>query len=214
MENMLEDMRFEGFQDDELKDLSPEELQLLYLMYKTQAHLKYGILKNMNAKKVILINANAEYELSIQGFEKIKLLLMYNENKNMTIKNGDQFESLIDKLRKVYPAKNKAGRKLIPGNKIIKHSLLNFFNKYASKEDYTEDEIVEATKWYVNQAEFKKDDSYIRNLNYFICKGANPVYATEATSDLDTILMYMRDDRLDELNASNLEEIDYTVRYK
>lgn len=80
-----------------------------------------------------------------------------------------RIEELVPKLQEIFPEGKKFGtNKYWRGSqRDIKEKLQSFFKKYG--EEYTDEQIIEATKSYVQS--FNGNYSYMRILQYFIWKG-------------------------------------------
>lgn len=86
---------------------------------------------------------------------------------NNTSNNDSRIENLANKLREIFPTGKKPGYAYTwrDSTSCIVDRLKKFFLKYG---DYSDEEIIEATKKYVNS--FNGDYKYMQLLKYFIWK--------------------------------------------
>lgn len=99
----------------------------------------------------------------------------------------ERLNSLAKKLKEVYPKGKKDGTWYwADGVAVIARRLKIFFHKYDPKRQFTDEQIVNATKRYVEE---KQSQSDMRLLKYFIFKEAvGKAGDVEPTSDLLTYI--------------------------
>lgn len=104
--------------------------------------------------------------LSLETKETVKGILLDSDK----LINGkqDDFESLANQLREIFPKGNKAGTNYNwrGSTAEISRKLKNLVVKYGCK--FTDEEAIEATKAYV--ASFNGDYKYMKLLKYFLLK--------------------------------------------
>lgn len=105
---------------------------------------------------------NNSWCLTVKGEEHVKEFIGRNDKSA-----SPQLVSLADKLRQLYPDGKKPGLQEYwrESTNVIAERLRKFFERYG---EFSEDEIVEATKKYV--AHFNGNFKYMKLLKYFIWK--------------------------------------------
>lgn len=150
----------------------PEVLLLLALKSNTNID---RMLEKLEEENLITINP---IELTSQGKEVIEDML------GNSIKWSDSnLTSLAEKLKAIYPKGRKPGTNYYwaDGASLIVKRLRIFFKKYG--EQYSEQQILDATKRYVEA--YQNDMQYMQLLKYFIFKEKiNVNHELESQSDL------------------------------
>lgn len=105
--------------------------------------------------------------LLLSNFER-EIIISMEQNKNIGRDIIDDIQELAEKMQALMPPGKKPDTIFYwKGNKNeIKSKLLKFFSEYGT--DYTMDEILDATKRYVDS--FNGNFTYMRLLKYFIYK--------------------------------------------
>lgn len=120
------------------------------------------------------------WRLTQNGMDRLESVLIDSEK---SPKAEDQWTDLARRLKEIFPQGKKPGTNFYwsDGVALIKRRLKLFFKKYGDL--YTEDEIVEAAKKYVEG--FNGSYQYMRLLKYFIFKEVRGVNGeVEGTSEL------------------------------
>jgi hypothetical protein len=114
-------------------------------------------------------NQFPEYvELSDDAKFLVESIMADSNNSALKSDNSDdRFNNLANKLRELYPQGKKPGVQYMwrDSTSIIANRLKKFFLKYG---EHSDDEIIEATKKYVNS--FNGNYTYMQLLKYFIWK--------------------------------------------
>ena len=108
---------------------------------------------------------------------------------SVVLKKERNLESLAKELKTLFPKGMKLGTSICwtEGVSLIVKRLKRFFDKYDKDNKYTDEEIIDATKRYIES--FNGDYSYMRTLKYFIwAEKVNKAGEVESTSDLLTYL--------------------------
>lgn len=110
-----------------------------------------------------------------------------------TVPDKDRIEVLVNKMRELFPKGMKIGNAAWRGNiRELKLRMQKFFKLYG---DYTDENILKATKAYVDS--FNGNYTYMRILKYFILKSeikqhqneeGETIYQVEDVSELANIL--------------------------
>jgi len=158
-----------------LKDkITPNQLLLLYGLDESihfpqiNPHLEIRGLKN---EGYIIMNEDVDtgVELSTKGRQlKIKYDNYFLKSKKNTnsILMGKDYLKKVEEYREIFPAKKLPHGKPARTNvKTLTKNFVWFFKEY----DVTWDEVIAATKRYVNEYELK-DFMYMQTSQYFICK--------------------------------------------
>lgn len=166
--------------------LSTEELFAL-LLIKTGADIP-KLFKSIEDKKMVVKDMFNNYLITQKYDDLVCTILLDSDSESQS---PERIESLALKLMEVFPKEKKAGTcHYFRGNrKDISLRLKKFFKLYGNK--YTDEEIVNAAKSYVNS--FNGDYRYMRILKYFIWKDDRKVDADgntyiDETSDLASLI--------------------------
>ena len=158
-----------------LKDkITPNQLLLLYGLDESihfpqiNAHLE---VRGLKKEGYIIMNEDIETgaELSLKGRQlKIKYDNYFLKSKKNTnsILMGKDYVKKVEEYREIFPAKKlPSGKPARTNVKTLTKNFTWFFNEY----DVTWNEVITATKRYVNEYEVK-DFMYMQTSQYFICK--------------------------------------------
>lgn len=147
-------------------NLSMDEFVLLLFLARGNNVQQY--INSLLAKKWIDRNIfhPDQVILSLKAKETVQGILLDSDK----LVNGkqDDFESLANKLREIFPKGNKAGTNYNwrGSTAEIARKLKNLVVKYGCR--FTDEEAIEATKAYV--ASFNGDYKYMKLLKYFLLK--------------------------------------------
>lgn len=147
-------------------NLSMDEFVLLLFLARGNNVQQY--INSLLAKKWIDRNIfhPDQVILSLKAKETVQGILLDSDK----LVNGkqDDFESLANKLREIFPKGNKAGTNYSwrGSTAEIARKLKNLVVKYGCR--FTDEEAIEATKAYV--ASFNGDYKYMKLLKYFLLK--------------------------------------------
>lgn len=165
-------------------------LLLTVLLLKTGTNFKDN-LQELIDREIIIKEKESykiKYLITQRWIDRISSIFLDSEKENLN-EFEDRLENLARKLMAIFPEGRKAGTYLYwRGNvKEIKLKLKKFFKKYSDK--YTDEQILEATKSYVNS--FNGNYNFMRVLKYFILKEERKVDEegngfVEEVSDLAT----------------------------
>ena len=104
-----------------------------------------------------------EYLITQRWSDELDAVLLESDT---TIPSSDRIESLVSKMRELFPKGMKVGNSAWRGNvRELKLRMQKFFKMYGN---YDDEAILEATKRYVES--FNGDYTYMRILKYFILK--------------------------------------------
>lgn len=170
-------MRFKIDTDIFLKEsISLKEIPvLIYYILNNSGILNNEICHSLWEKNWLIKSENGY----ILNNSKIKLLEGLMAESATEESKRDKYVAIAEKMREVYPKGKKQGLPYYwrDSTKVIAQRLMMFFKKYG--EDYTEENIVNATKKYVDS--WHGNYQYMQLLKYFIMK-KNP--QGEDTSEL------------------------------
>lgn len=157
--------------------LNIEEAMVLYMIHKGTKLL--DTIANLEDKGYLIYNRNTSM-LTDEGYNILKII---SEAGNVA--NTISIKPLALSLKEIYP-KGKKDNKYYwaEGVALIEKRLRLFYRKYGN--DFTEEEIIQATKSYVES--FRGDTKYMKLLKYFIFKEEVKDGMVESSSDLYTIL--------------------------
>ena len=168
--------------------ITPNQLFLLYTMReKISAPLinsKAEVINLIDKKfvEVIVKDDKRNYVLSQSGSLLVESLESYFvKAKKKTDKQimGDNFNDMVNKYREVFPScKLPSGKPARQNVKALSESFRWFFTTY----EYTWDEIIQATKMYVNEYR-NADYLYMATSQYFIAKQDKHKVKTSALAD-------------------------------
>lgn len=165
---------------------------LVVLLIKTGVDIS-TLFQNMESKGIITKDILGTYKVA-QGWDDSFMDVLLTSEKEIPAE--DSLTALANALIALYPHGKRPGTASTywQGNtKDIKLRLKKFYKLYGSK--YTNEEIIEATKRYVES--FNGDYTYMKVLKYFIWKDARKEDSegkgyVEESSDLATIISDMR----------------------
>ena len=104
-----------------------------------------------------------EYLITQRWSDELDAVLLESDT---TIPSSDRIESLVSKMRELFPKGMKVGNSAWRGNvRELKLRMQKFFKLYG---DYSDEAILKATKAYVDS--FNGNYTYMRILKYFILK--------------------------------------------
>jgi len=128
-------------------------------------------------------NYPKDAKITDYGTEHLMSIIAGNDNR-LGIIAEDRCTLLADKLRELFPTGNKPGTKVMwRGNrKVVADRLRKFFVKYG--DEWTDEEIIDATKRYVATCRAQDNGRYMRSLPYYIWKNDIRTGELEKTSDL------------------------------
>lgn len=160
---------------------------LALLLIKTEVNIS-ELFSSMENKKMIKKDIFNNYLIS-QRFDDIACNILLDSDKDS--QSPERIENLALKLMKIFPPEKKAGTcHYFRGNKKdISLKLKKFFKLYGNK--YTDEQILEAAKKYVDS--FNGNYQFMRILKYFIWKDERKIDSEgkgyiEETSDLATYI--------------------------
>lgn len=171
-----------------VKGLSlPEAVLLLFFNYEQASAqvindlMDKGLLKRTSIQEVT--KTGIKYRLTSDGEAVLTSCLVNSEKPKSVEVEAERLSNLAKRLKEIYPRGRKDGTNSYwtEGNALIVKRLKLFFKKYGT--DYTDEQIVQATKSYVKS--FNGNYRFMRILKYFIFKeekGADGM--VESTSDL------------------------------
>lgn len=133
--------------------------------------------------------------LTSSGMEMIESIFLNSEYNSE--EEDERFKQLASALRELYPKGKKEGTAYMwrDSEAIIIRKLKSFVKKYDPQEDYTSEQIIEATKRYVQS--FNGDYRFMQLLKYFISK--KDVMTGEENSQL---LSYLENEGSTNVNDS------------
>lgn len=163
----------------------------------------YETIEDLHNNLILYTDKNSPNEITIVkgAFDDRVCKILLESDKAVPKEN--RCEALAIKMRELFPKGMKSGSAAWRGNlREITLKLQKFFKLYGAK--WTDDQIVEATKRYVES--FNGNTTYMRILKYFILKNTRKINEdgvgyTEETSDLATCLE----------NPEGIANIDWTV---
>jgi len=165
-----------------------EVLTLLMLHYNVDYELTK---EKLIDKQLITRNTGADtltyegYFLTYKAYELIESM----RAESVVVNSKRDLETLAKELKNVFPKGTKYGTNSpwTEGVSLIVKRLKRFISKYDNKEHYSNEDIIDAAKRYVES--FNGDYSYMRTLKYFIwAEKCNRAGEVESTSDLLTYL--------------------------
>lgn len=171
--------------------LSFKEAMMLYIL--SEDNMPNGTISSL-AKKRIIQKQNNLFIVNPIWIEVIQNIIK-SHKENTTISEED-LDVLVTNLQGLFPKERKTDEHGVPkysfrGNKMdVKQRLKKFLQLYkrtnedGELENYTLDEIYEATKRYVDK--YKTDKTYMMLLPYFIFKNNESTLATELENDCNT----------------------------
>lgn len=167
-------------------------LLLTILLLDTGTNYEDNI-KELVAREVLIEEKTllgVKYSITTRWADVISNILLDSE-KNNASEFDERLDNLARKLMEVFPQGKKPGTNTYwKSNRTdVKLKLKKFLKKYGS--DYTDEQIINAAKAYVNS--FNGNYSYMRILKYFIWKDVRKIDSDgngfiEEVSDLATIL--------------------------
>lgn len=158
---------------------------LLILLVNRKGNIDEAV-KEALEKEIIVHNPSSEgnYLITQRWWDLCMSTILSADD---DVPGDTRLDKLVDKLMAIYPKGKKEGTTTYwRGNrKDVKLKLQKFFKLYGNK--YTDDQIINATKKYVES--FNGNYSYMRILIYFIWKATKKIDAEgkgyiEETSDL------------------------------
>lgn len=158
---------------------------LLILLVNRKGNIDEAV-KDALEKEIIVHNPSSEgnYLITQRWWDLCMSTILSADD---DVPGDTRLDKLVDKLMAIYPKGKKEGTTIYwRGNrKDVKLKLQKFFKLYGNK--YTDDQIINATKKYVES--FNGNYSYMRILIYFIWKATKKIDTEgkgyiEETSDL------------------------------
>tara|TARA_Y100000361_G_scaffold154252_1_gene179080 strand:- start:686 stop:1291 length:606 start_codon:yes stop_codon:yes gene_type:complete len=155
-------------------NITPNQLLLLYGLDESihypqiNPHLE---LRGLKSEGYVVMNEDVDVgvELTAKGRQlKIKYDNYFLKSKKNTnsILMGKDYVKKVEEYREIFPAKKlPSGKPARTNVKTLTKNFVWFFKEY----DVTWDEVIAATKRYVNEYELK-DFMYMQTSQYFICK--------------------------------------------
>lgn len=158
-----------------------EVLMLLLYYYKTDQDRVQELLIS---KGFITAERDSFYKqigwkITAQGVELLNSVIIDSDKSE---RSDNEFLILAEKLKEIFPAGKKEGTNnyWTEGKALIVKRLKTFFKKYDA--DYTDEQIIEATKKYVEG--FNGNYQFMKTLKYFIFKDKIVDNEKEYSSDL------------------------------
>lgn len=189
------------------RELDREEYYFLKLLESTadklDNYLNLGaLIKHLRKEKFIEVSKDNSYvRISALGF------LYLNSNEVNKLSNSiqplDNLKTLAKELKNIYPKGKKPGTNYYwaDGEALIAKRLKLFYKKYG--KDYTDGEIIQATKAYVES--FNGSYQYMKLLKYFIFKEEIKDGMAESSSELLTILEKTKEGETEEDIITSLD---------
>lgn len=182
---------------------------LLMLFYSNKGNFDKAH-DSLTKKGYINVTLDSNYQpngwvVTKTGNEIINYVILDSEPQQ---KPENTLNQLATELKKLFPTGKKPGTNYYwaDGVPLIEKRLKLFFKKYG--KDYTNDQIIEATKKYVQS--FNGDYQYMKLLKYFICKDKiNKCGELESESDL---LSYIENAGQDDLGIENNNDWTTTLK--
>lgn len=125
------------------------------------------------------INPTYKWRVTEKGKEKLDSVIIDSEEFKKT---DEEIMKLAESLKEIFPVGRKDGTSnyWAEGKALIVKRLKAFFKKYGT--DYTDEQIINATKKYVES--FNGNYQFMRTLKYFIFKDKDVAGEREYSSDL------------------------------
>jgi len=178
--------------------LTPNQLLLLLAINKNTSistinpHLE---IKGLVENKYVIYKPKESIKITEKGVDIINKYESYfketKQKQNVSLM-GKEYNELVETYRELFPAKKLPSGKLARVN--IK-TLTKNFNWFFKEYDITWDEIITATKRYVNEYA-QKDYMYMQTSQYFICKAnQNKVKQSQLMDYIDMIRDGIEEDK-------------------
>lgn len=167
--------------------ISCAEYLLLLALYLDTGVNPYNLLE-LGYIEPLFINGNKtkKFQITESGTKTLERI----DNKSFRELDTIDYNTLCKEMRELFPKGMKPGTNTPwrAPTKLIEDRLRTFFKRFGM---YTEEEILDATKRYLNSYEI--DDRFMRTIRYFIFKLEAKNGVQECTSDL---LTYLEDKEL------------------
>lgn len=144
-----------------------EVLGILLIKFSETGNCQDTIDKLVSEEKLITlgdpINPYSVYQVTQRWDDEVSAVLLDAEK---SLPKADRIENLVKQMRELFPTGMKVGSSAWRGNiRELKLRMQKFFRLYG---DYTDEQILSATKKYVDS--FNGNYTYMRILKYFIFK--------------------------------------------
>ena len=153
-----------------------EVLGLLLVRVSEEGNCQCTVDKLVSEEKLISMGDPEDpysiYHITHRWNDELNAVLLEAEK---SLPKADRIESLVKQMREVFPTGMKVGSSAWRGNvRELKLRMQKFFKLYG---DYSDEQILEATKKYVDS--FNGNYTYMRILKYFIMKSETKNYMNE-----------------------------------
>lgn len=163
-----------------------EFLTLMLVIHRVNLNeAKKALISKGYVISTIDFDSGTDFERTKLGVDTYNNIILESSPQNMATE--ERLKNLATKLKEIYPKGKKDGTWYwADGVAVIARRLQIFFHKYDKKMELTDDQIINATKRYVEEKQAQPD---MRLLKYFIFKEAvGKGGDVEPTSDLLTYI--------------------------
>lgn len=153
-----------------------EVLGLLLVKFSKEGNCQDTMDKLVSDEKLISLGDPEDpysiYHITQRWDDEVSSILLEAEK---SLPKADRVENLVKQMRELFPTGMKVGSSAWRGNvRELKLRMQKFFKLYG---DYSDEQILEATKKYVDS--FNGNYTYMRILKYFIMKSETKNYMNE-----------------------------------
>lgn len=153
-----------------------EVLGLLLVKFSKEGNCQGTMDKLVSDEKLISLGDPEDpysiYHITQRWDDEVSSILLEAEK---SLPKADRVENLVKQMRELFPTGMKVGSSAWRGNvRELKLRMQKFFKLYG---DYSDEQILEATKKYVDS--FNGNYTYMRILKYFIMKSETKNYMNE-----------------------------------
>lgn len=172
--------------------MCPGEFYLLLSTYLLNGEILNNLqkLKDRN----LIADINGKLVITDSGRDIINNIISKSNTSISTVDKA-RIKKLVEQMRDIYPSGSKDKSYYYKGNqKDLETRMEKFFEKYGN---FTDEQILDATKNYVNKFMERGDLTFMRTLGYFMWKKIDGMMSSDLASTIERL-------------ANNTKEIDFT----